>query len=381
MKYNRVISIAVLFLLLGTTIPAFAQKDDEKKGGGGGKPQAAQHEQQPQHAQKAARPQRAQKAQPQRAERAAPQHAQKAEPRRAEKAAPQRAQKAEPRRAEKAAPQRAQKTEPRRAERAAPQHAQKAEPRRAEKSAPQHAQKAEPQRAERAAPQHAQKAEPRRAERSAPQRAQKEEPQRAERAQQAQRQAQPSRGQQAQSVASNRGGGQYGGISNANYSAHFGQGHSFHMGHPQMIGGYNRFQYGGYSFGYNQEWPAGWGYDDNVYVEYVDGNYCMYDLIHPGMHISLNLFGNGNYGSHYGRISDVSYRSHFGHDHWFHMGRPEMIGGYNRFHYGGYWFGYNQEWPTGWDYNDDCYVAYSDGAYYMYNRRHPGMHITLRIFS
>jgi hypothetical protein len=153
------------------------------------------------------------------------------------------------------------------------------------------------------------------------------------------------------------------------------------MGRPQMIGGYNRFQYGGYSFGYNQAWPAGWGYNDNFYVAYMDGNYCMYDLMFPGMYISLNLFGDGNYGNHYGRISDVSYRSHFGHDHWFHMGRPEMIGGYNRFHYGGYWFGFNQGWPVGWDYNDDCYVEYNGGAYYMYNRRHPGMHITLRMFS
>jgi hypothetical protein len=57
-----------------------------------------------------------------------------------------------------------------------------------------------------------------------------------------------------------------------------------------------------------------------------------------------------------------------------------MIGGYNRFQYGGYWFGYNQGWPIGWDYNDDCYVVYEDGAYYMYDLRHPGIHISLNIF-
>jgi hypothetical protein len=62
------------------------------------------------------------------------------------------------------------------------------------------------------------------------------------------------------------------------------------------------------------------------------------------------------------------------------MGRPQMIGGYNRFQYGGYWFGYNQRWPVGWDYNDDCYVVYEGGAYYMYNLRHPGIHISLSIF-
>jgi hypothetical protein len=62
------------------------------------------------------------------------------------------------------------------------------------------------------------------------------------------------------------------------------------------------------------------------------------------------------------------------------MGRPQMIGGYNRFQYGGYWFGYNQEWPRGWGYDDDCYVVYEGGAYYMYNLRHPGIHISLNIF-
>ena len=59
---------------------------------------------------------------------------------------------------------------------------------------------------------------------------------------------------------------------------------------PQMIGGYERFQYGGYWFGYNQPWPSDWDYNDNVYVEYVDSSYYLYDLRHPGIHISLNIF-------------------------------------------------------------------------------------------
>jgi hypothetical protein len=62
------------------------------------------------------------------------------------------------------------------------------------------------------------------------------------------------------------------------------------MGHPQFIGGYDRFQYDGYWFGYNQGWPIGWGYDDDVYVDYVGGAYFMYNLRHPGVHIALNVF-------------------------------------------------------------------------------------------
>jgi hypothetical protein len=182
MKPSRVISTAVLLLLLGAAIPAFAQKGEEEKGGGGGKAQQAQR-QQPQ--------QRAQKAQPQRT---------------------------------------------------------------------QQAQRQQPQ-----------------------QRAQKAQPQGAQQAQQSGR-------QQGRTVASNRGGGHYGRISNANYSAHFGHGHSFHMIRPQMIGGYNRFQYGGYWFGFNQGWPVGWSYDDTVYVEYVDGAYYLCDLRFPGAQITLSIF-------------------------------------------------------------------------------------------
>jgi hypothetical protein len=203
MKYHRLISTAVMLLLLATTLPAFGQKEEEKS---------------------EAKPQAAQKAQPQ-------QHAQKAQPQ--AKAQPQHAAQAK----------------------AQPQHAAQA--------------KAQPQRAQQA--QH--QAQP-------------------QRAQQAQRQAQPSRGQQPQAVANNRGnsGGHYGRISDVSYNAHFGQGHSFHMGRPQMSGGFNRFQYGGYSFGYNQGWPVGWGYNDPFYVVYIDGAYYLCDISFPGIQLSLNIF-------------------------------------------------------------------------------------------
>jgi hypothetical protein len=90
--------------------------------------------------------------------------------------------------------------------------------------------------------------------------------------------------------------------------------------------------------------------------------------------------GNGNNGNHYGRIPDNSYRAHFGHDHSFRMVRPQMVNGYNRFQYSGYWFGFNQPWPSGWSYNDNVYVEYVGGGYYLCNPRHPGIQITLNIF-
>jgi hypothetical protein len=88
----------------------------------------------------------------------------------------------------------------------------------------------------------------------------------------------------------------------------------------------------------------------------------------------------GNNGNHYGRIPDDHFRANFGRGHAFRMENPRLINGYNRFRYGGYLFGYNERWPSGWNYNDNVYVDYVGGAYYMYNPRHPGIHITLNLF-
>jgi hypothetical protein len=91
-------------------------------------------------------------------------------------------------------------------------------------------------------------------------------------------------------------------------------------------------------------------------------------------------YNRGNNGNHYGRIPDDRFRANFGRDHKFRINRRMVANGYQRFHYSGYWFGFNAPWPSGWDYNDDVYVDYVGGAYYMYNPRHPGIHITLNLF-
>jgi hypothetical protein len=73
------------------------------------------------------------------------------------------------------------------------------------------------------------------------------------------------------------------------FRAHFGREHTFHVGHPVIVEGRPRFQYGGYSFIIAQPWPAGWGYDDNVYVVDVNGVYYLVDLAHPGVQLELQI--------------------------------------------------------------------------------------------
>src|ERR1700728_5486432 len=63
------------------------------------------------------------------------------------------------------------------------------------------------------------------------------------------------------------------------------------------------------------------------------------------------------------RIPDDRFRSNFGRGHEFRIGSPTLVGGYSRFQYGGYWFGFVQPWPDAWYYTDDVYVDYIDGGY------------------
>jgi hypothetical protein len=80
-----------------------------------------------------------------------------------------------------------------------------------------------------------------------------------------------------------------------------------------------------------------------------------------------------------GRIPDARFHSDFGREHSFRMGNPVMMGGYSRFQYGGYWFGFVQPWPVGWYYTDDVYIDYVDGEYYMYDPYYPGTRFAISV--
>jgi outer membrane biosynthesis protein TonB len=80
-----------------------------------------------------------------------------------------------------------------------------------------------------------------------------------------------------------------------------------------------------------------------------------------------------------GRISDDHYRANFGESHVFVINEPVMVGGYSRFQHGGYWFGFNNQWPVGWYYTDDVYVEYFDGGYYFCNPYYPGARVGISV--
>jgi hypothetical protein len=79
------------------------------------------------------------------------------------------------------------------------------------------------------------------------------------------------------------------------------------------------------------------------------------------------------------RIPDDRFRANFGHEHVFVISEPVMVGGYSRFQYGGFWFGFVQPWPADWYYTDDVYVDYIDGEYYLYNPYYPDARVSISV--
>jgi len=88
----------------------------------------------------------------------------------------------------------------------------------------------------------------------------------------------------AQAHGGNRGGGH---IPEEKFHSSFGRQHTFVVNRPTVVGGQPQFVYGGYTFNMIDAWPADWSYSDQVYVDYVDGQYFLYDLAHPGVTVAI----------------------------------------------------------------------------------------------
>lgn len=70
-------------------------------------------------------------------------------------------------------------------------------------------------------------------------------------------------------------------IPEQDFHEHFGREHAFRVSRRDD----RRFNYGGYWFVYNDPWPAAWSYDDDVYVDEIDGDYYLIDREHPGIRL------------------------------------------------------------------------------------------------
>jgi hypothetical protein len=71
------------------------------------------------------------------------------------------------------------------------------------------------------------------------------------------------------------------------FKSHFGRQHTFAVSHPTVVGGQPQFQYGGYTFNIIGAWPADWSYSDEYYVDYINDDYVLFDLAHPGVSVAI----------------------------------------------------------------------------------------------
>jgi hypothetical protein len=116
-------------------------------------------------------------------------------------------------------------------------------------------------------------------------------PEKAEKNQQKEEKAQPKSAQNGQGQAA----GSHGRISDSAYKSHFGQSHTFTIRRvittTRVIPNQTQFVYGGYTFIFLAPWPSEWVMTDDCYIDYVDGEYVIIDVAHPGMTVALEIAG------------------------------------------------------------------------------------------
>ena len=76
-------------------------------------------------------------------------------------------------------------------------------------------------------------------------------------------------------------------IPNEKFRANFGRQHTFVVNRPVVVQGQPQFVYGGYTFVFVDPWPVEWVYTDDCYIEYIDGDYFLFDVLHPGVRVAL----------------------------------------------------------------------------------------------
>src|SRR6185437_2600721 len=79
------------------------------------------------------------------------------------------------------------------------------------------------------------------------------------------------------------------------------------------------------------------------------------------------------------RIPEARYRSDFGSAHRFRIGEPRLVGGFSRFQYGGFWFGFAEPWPRSWYYSDPVYIVYTDDGYFLMNPFYPNARVSITV--
>jgi hypothetical protein len=85
-------------------------------------------------------------------------------------------------------------------------------------------------------------------------------------------------------------------IPDDHFRGYYGQNHGFRIYSLPLIvmGGYPRFQFGGYWFSLMDPWPEYWSdnwyENDDLYIDYYNDGYYLYNRRHPGIRLAINVF-------------------------------------------------------------------------------------------
>ena len=84
-------------------------------------------------------------------------------------------------------------------------------------------------------------------------------------------------------------------IPDPQFKANFGKQHAFVVNRivttTAIIPNQTQFIVAGYTFIFLDPWPADWLFTDECYIDFVDEEYFIFDVIHPGIRVALFVVG------------------------------------------------------------------------------------------
>lgn len=84
-------------------------------------------------------------------------------------------------------------------------------------------------------------------------------------------------------------------IPDPQFKANFGKQHRFAVNRvvttTTIVPNQTQFVYAGYTFIFLDPWPADWLFTDECYIDYVDDEYFLFDVFHPGIRVALFVVG------------------------------------------------------------------------------------------
>jgi hypothetical protein len=80
-------------------------------------------------------------------------------------------------------------------------------------------------------------------------------------------------------------------IPDPKFKANFGKQHTFTVNRvittTTVVPNQTQFVIAGYTFIFLDPWPPGWLFTDDCYVDFVDDEYFLFDVLHPGVRVAL----------------------------------------------------------------------------------------------